>query len=82
MSFFSFLSGWNVVRILRLFIGLAALAAAYYEHDKLMGLLGVVFTAQAVFNVGCCGMSACSTGAYRKPGTEEKEIEFETIKKD
>ncbi len=82
MSFFSFLSGWNFVRLLRLFIGIAALAAAFYEHDKLMGLLGIVFTAQAVFNVGCCGMSACSTDTYRKPGVEDKEVEFETIKKD
>jgi len=27
-------------------------------------------------------MSACSTDTFRKPGTEEKEIEFETIKKE
>jgi hypothetical protein len=75
------LSNWNTIRVLRLVLGLLALGAAFSEHDKLMGLLGTVFTLQAVFNVGCCGSSGCSTNYKNDKGAEEKEIIYETIKK-
>ena len=78
------LTGWSFVRILRLVIGGSALAAFFSEHDPFMGLLGLIVTVQAVFNVGCCGVSSCSTKTTRISSKEinsgETEILYEEIK--
>lgn len=78
------LTGWSFVRILRLVIGVSALAAYFSEHDSFMGLLGLIVTAQAVFNVGCCGVSSCSTKATvvnsKEVGLDKTEILYEEIK--
>ncbi len=77
------LSGWNFVRLLRLFIGGSALAAYFSEHDSFMGMLGIIVTAQAVFNVGCCGSNGCSTKPFdnsKESDLDKNEISFEEIK--
>lgn len=78
------LTDWSFVRILRLVIGVSALAAYFSEHDSFMGLLGLIVTAQAVFNVGCCGANTCSTTKIRnnskKTNSDKTEILFEEIK--
>lgn len=77
------LSGWNFIRLFRLFIGVSALAAFYSEHDSFMGILGLIVTAQAVFNVGCCGSTGCSTKPFddsKDNASDKIEISFEEIK--
>ena len=78
------LTGWNFVRFLRLFLGFSALAAFFSEHDAFVGILGAIVSAQAVFNVGCCGTSTCSTdvtkSTAKNDGLESKEIVFEQVK--
>lgn len=80
----TFLTGWNFVRILRLVIGVSALAAYFSEHDSFMGLLGLIVTAQAVFNVGCCGVNSCSTNSIQNNSKEissdKTDVSFEEIK--
>lgn len=74
-----FLLNWNIVLLLRLLLAIFALSAAFSQHDALMGIIGGIVMLQAVFNVGCCGISNCSV----TPPAEEvnKEIVFEEIKK-
>ena len=78
------LSGWDFVRVLRLVIGVSALAAYYSEHDSMMGMLGIIVTAQAVFNVGCCGVNSCSSTNTQSNSKEispdETDVSFEEIK--
>jgi len=73
-------SNWNIVRVLRLVLGVLALSAAFSEKDKIMGLLGTIFTIQAIFNIGCCGATGCSTNYKESSNEDGKEINYEKIK--
>ena len=92
----SILTGWSFVRTLRLVIGVSALAAYFSEHESFMGLLGLIVIAQAVFNVGCCGVCdaceiiACFSGVTadakkiqhnsKEISSDKTEVSFEEIK--
>lgn len=78
------LTGWSFVRVLRFVIGVSALAAYFSEHDSFIGLLGLIVTTQAVFNIGCCGVSSCSAKATevnsKEASLDNTEIVYEEIK--
>ncbi|HQS05798.1 MAG TPA: hypothetical protein PLT16_09195 [Daejeonella sp.] len=69
-------SNWNIIRFLRLGIGLVILVQAVMAADILLGLL---FTGMAVFNASCCGAGACAAPPA-KNDTESKEISYEEVK--
>lgn len=52
--------GWNWIRVLRLFAGLVILAQGLYASDWLFAIAGIIFTALAIFNAGCCAGSSCN----------------------
>jgi hypothetical protein len=77
------LSNWNFVRIVRLGLGIVILIQAFQMHSIMFGLLGTLFTWQALFNVGCCGAGGC--GVSLKDTTKvsaESETTYEEIKKE
>ena len=51
---------WSFMRILRFVIGMTGVILAIRNHDKLLGIAGVLLLLMAVFNFGCCAMGACS----------------------
>lgn len=69
---------WNIVRFLRLGIGLAILIQAIMAADILFGLAGLLFTATALFNSACCGVSGCETPKPRKKYMS-KDISYEEL---
>jgi hypothetical protein len=72
-------SNWNIIRFLRLGIGLVILVQALMASDILFGLMGLLFTGMAVFNASCCGTGSCAAPpAKRDSGS--KEISYEEIK--
>ena len=50
---------WNVIRFVRLGIGLFILVQAIIAADILFGVAGVLFAGMAIFNAGCSS-GACS----------------------
>ncbi|MEO5943142.1 MAG: hypothetical protein ABIP30_04420 [Ferruginibacter sp.] len=56
----SILNNWNYTRVLRLVIGIAILVQGILTKDILFGIAGLLFTAMAVFNAGCCGPEGCN----------------------
>jgi hypothetical protein len=72
-------SNWNIIRFLRLGIGLVILVQAVMASDIVFGLIGLLFTGMAVFNTSCCGAGACAAPAS-KSDTTTKEISYEEIK--
>ena len=48
------------------------------SKDVLFGIAGLLLTSMAVFNIGCCGMGACSVPAKKtvQPG---KDISYEEV---
>jgi hypothetical protein len=72
-------SNWNIIRFLRLGIGLVILVQAVMAADILFGLIGLLFTGMAVFNTSCCGAGACAAPPA-KNDTGSKEISYEEVK--
>ena len=72
------LNNWNIVRVLRLLIGLAIMVQAVVANDLLFGFLGLVFTGMALFNAACCGVGACATPTSSKKSSS-KEITYEEV---
>ena len=72
------LNNWNIIRVLRLGIGLAIIVQALVAADILFGLAGLLFTGMAVFNASCCGSGACATTPpVNKTGS--KDVSYEEV---
>jgi len=57
-------SGWSLMRIIRLGLGIIVIGEAWKSSEILFGLLGGILLAQALLNAGCCGASGCDTNQY------------------
>ncbi|MDO8994697.1 hypothetical protein [Daejeonella sp.] len=73
-------SNWNIIRFLRLGIGLVILVQAVMAADILFGLMGLLFTGMAVFNASCCDAGTCAAPPA-KNDTGSKEISYEDLNK-
>lgn len=71
------LQGWNAIRILRLVLGIAIMVQGIVMGDMLSIILGLVFGAMAVANIGCCGTTGCAV--WTKPAHQEKRIHNEEL---
>ncbi len=72
---------WDIVRILRLVIGVTVIGQAFIMHEWLLGMGGGMLTTMAILNIGCCGTQGCAVAPRKdaaKPGLEETR--FEEIK--
>lgn len=72
------LNNWNIVRFLRLGIGLAIIVQAIVASDILFGFAGLLFTGMALFNAACCGIGGCATPTPTKKSAS-KEISYEEV---
>ncbi|MCY7422031.1 MAG: hypothetical protein LH478_09870 [Chitinophagaceae bacterium] len=71
------LEGWNLMRLLRLVLGVAILVQGIVGSDVMTIILGTAFVGMALANVGCCGANGCAVN-YRK-NLNEKEISYEEL---
>lgn len=70
---------WNLIRFIRLGIGLFILFQAVMAADILIGLAGLLFTGMAVFNAGCGSTGGCIPVRSRDIDVS-KEIIYEEVK--
>lgn len=56
------IKNWNLLRILRLVLGIVILVQGLQMMQVPFIILGLVFTAMPLFNVGCCSGGACADG--------------------
>lgn len=71
-------TNWTFMRFLRLGLGIAVLVQAIVVTDTMFALLGILFTAMPVFNIGCCGTSGCDMPPDNKT-KPDKEIRYEEV---
>jgi hypothetical protein len=71
------LSGWNVMRVIRLLIGVYAFWQAIITKEPMLGLAGLFIAAMALANMGCCGINGCQI-ISSKPVLKEK-ISYEEV---
>lgn len=76
----SFLSNWNIMRLLRLVLSIIIIVQSASTHDTAMTLAGIVFLGMALANVGCCGVGGCATPSYKKiDDKENKPVTYEEV---
>ena len=66
------------MRAIRLVLGVIIIVQAVIIKDWTMGILGLLFTAMPVFNIGCCGVNGCSAPAA-KTTVKNKDISYEEV---
>ena len=67
------------MRVIRLGLGIAIIVQSALAHETTMIVIGILFTSMAIFNIGCCGVGACST-PIRKNNHPAKDIEYEEVR--
>ena len=65
------------MRLVRLLLGGVIIFQAFAASDVVLGLLGLMFSGMALFNIGCCGASGCSVPVNRKG--QSNEINYEEV---
>ncbi len=68
---YTILENWNLMRFMRLLIGIIIAIQAIQTLEILPGLLASFFIYQSLTNTGCCANNACSIPL--KESTEKKE---------
>ena len=69
---------WSFMRFFRLGLGIAILIQSIITQDSFFALAGIIFTAMPIFNIGCCGGSACSA-VPPKNQESTKDITYEEV---
>ena len=69
---------WNFFRLIRLVLGVAIIVQAFVAKDIFLGIMGLVFSSLALFNIGCCGAAGCNT-PVKKIAEPTKEITYEEV---
>ena len=71
-------SNWNLMHFLRLGLGTAIVVQSVMTANLAMVLLGLLFTAMPVLNIGCCGSTGCAP-TVKKPSTSTKDMTYEEV---
>lgn len=72
------LQQWNFMRVIRLLLGLGILINGIVTKDVTSIVIGIVFAAMPVFNIGCCGTNGCAVNT--NPSIKNKnQIEYEEL---
>jgi hypothetical protein len=77
------LKNWNLIRVLRLAIGVWAVIVAFQTKAVVLGLMGGILLVMALMNIGCCGISGCRTPMTARKNLSQKpeEVNYEEITK-
>lgn len=73
-------TGWNLMRWLRLGMGIFFVVQTILLHDTLSGFIAAFLLFQAATNTGCCGVNGCAVPTTKKNHSKPEKIEFEEIK--
>lgn len=75
----SYLKNWDLMRVLRLALGIFIIAEGIQTKEWLFVGLGGLFSLMPLLNIGCCGASGCST-PVEKSNQKTENITYEEIK--
>jgi len=76
----NFFRGWNVIRIIRLLLGVAIIAQSIGSGQWGLMIAGVLFALMPIFNIGCCAGGNCNTIVRKAQHTGNSDIIYEEIK--
>lgn len=71
------ITNWNVMRGLRLILGVIALMQSIIQKDVTLGVIAGLLLFTALANVGCCGNNGCAVNFNNRK--KESELEYEEL---
>jgi hypothetical protein len=71
------LQQWNLMRILRLGLGIAIIVQGIAARETVAVVLGVIFGGMAFANIGCCGTNGCAINS--RSTDKNKKIDYEEL---
>ena len=71
------LQGWNIMRILRLGLGIAIIIQGIVAKETMTIVLGAIFGVLVLANIGCCGSNGCAVNS--RPTNKTKRIDYEEL---
>lgn len=74
------LQNWNLMRFLRLGLGIYIAVQAVETLSIFSGIVAAFFIFQAVSNTGCCGSNGCAVPIKKSTSDKTEEVTFEEIK--
>lgn len=73
------LTNWNVMRVIRLILGIILIVQGAGNGEVLYFVLGGALALMALANAGCCGAGGCAVDTRPRAQKEEKEIVYEEV---
>ena len=74
-----YLKTWDLMRVLRLALGIFIIVQGVQAKEWLFVALGGLFSLMPLLNIGCCGVSGCNT-PVSKSDKKAEDITYEEIK--
>lgn len=74
------LTDWNLMRILRLGLGIYVSVQAVETQSMISAIFAVFLLFQALSNTGCCGSNGCAVPIKKSNSSKTEEIEYEEVK--
>ena len=72
----AYLKNWDIIRVLRLSLGIIILMQGIAGGDWLFIAIGGWFSLMPILNIGCCGTSGCSMPVSKGiRNTEDAKLE-------
>lgn len=75
-----YLKQWNVMRFIRLALGLLIIIQGVSMHQWGFIILGLLFSLMPILNIGCCSTQGCKPNINRKSNRNVTDISYEEIK--
>lgn len=74
-----YLKNWNFMRILQLTLSIFIIVQGFQINDRILILLGALFSLMPILNKGCCNANKCQATSSTTESTKN-EIQFEEIR--
>lgn len=71
------LQQWNLMRILRLGLGIAIIVQGVSAKEIITVVLGVIFGGMTLLNIGCCGMNGCTINS--RTSEKPQKIDYDKL---
>jgi len=78
----NYLSNWDVMRFIRLALGVAIMIQGFIMKDWSFVVIGAAFSLMPIFNIGCCANSCKQTSTRSNPSPSKtiEETTYEEIR--
>lgn len=76
----AYLRNWDLMRMLRLAVGIFIVVQGITTRDWMITLLGGLFSLMPLLNIGCCGgAAACSNKPVSRSNKKAEDISYEEV---